>query len=85
MRRTKSCRQAIERTRAAFPSAVRPEIPKKPVRELAFMFDSLRRQKVPAADVQVKVRWYGLIPARGVSGWEQEALEWGRIDFHEEA
>ena len=68
MRRTKSCRQAIERTRAAFPGVPERECGKKPVRNLAFMFDVLRRQRVAAEDVRVRVRWYGCIPARGVSG-----------------
>ena len=43
MRRTKSPRQAVERVLAEFPEVNRPELPKKPVRELAFVLDLLKR------------------------------------------
>lgn len=82
MRRTKSPRQAVERLQQAFRVAS-PEIPRKPVRELAFMLDLLRRTHADRSAVQERVRWYGRIPARGLAGWEEEALEWGRINIGE--
>lgn len=43
---------------------------------LAFV---LRRQ--PDADaIRDRIRWTGRIPARGLSGWQEEALEWLRVE-----
>ena len=83
MRRTKSHRQALERALTAFPNVQRCEIAKRPVRELAFVMDLLRRTHADRSTVQERVRWYGRIPARGLAGWEEEALEWGRINIGE--
>ena len=80
MRRTKSPRQAVERVTSAFPDVGRPELPKRPVQELAFILDLLKRRHADRNLVHEQVRWYGRIPTRGLSGWEEEALEWGRTE-----
>jgi hypothetical protein len=80
MRYTKSPRTAVERALEAFPDAPRPEKRKRPARELAFLLDALKRQRRERDAVRDAIRWAGLIPARGLSGWEEAALEWGRSE-----
>ena len=83
IRQTRSPRQAVERVLDVFPLP-RPEIPRKPVRELAFLLDLLKRQHTDRQKVQAAVPWYGQVPGRGLSGWEEGALEWGRTDVTKE-
>ena len=75
-----SPRTALARLRAAYPGGPAPDKDKRPIKELAFLLDLLKRSHaVTQDDVRQALRWRGAIPARGLSGWEEEALEWGRL------
>lgn len=79
MRRVQSPRAAVERLIEKF-GVPRPEKQKRPIQELAFMLDLLKRKHADRFQVQDAIRWRGRIPARGLSGWEEEALEWARVE-----
>ena len=37
------------------------------------------RRRPDADEIRARVRFAGRIPARGLSGWQEEALEWLRM------
>lgn len=76
-RRTKSPKIALARIEAALPGA-RWTSRRTTIRRLAFAADCARRQR--RDDVPQLVRWTGRVPSRGVKGWEEEALEWLRLE-----
>jgi hypothetical protein len=78
MKDTTSVHTAINRLMEAFPDVAKRSGKKTPARRLAFLFDQLRLMGVDQASVHDKVRWTGSIPTRGVKGWEEDALRWGR-------
>lgn len=80
MRYTKSPRTAAERALEAFPELMPRALPKRPARDLAFLLDLLKRQNRERDEVRDAIRWCGRIPARGLSAWEEAALEWGRAE-----
>jgi hypothetical protein len=78
MRYTKNPRIALRRVREL--TDVEPASSRTAIRRLAYALDVLRRQGHGRSEIHHAVRWYGPIPWRGVSGWEREALEWGRVE-----
>lgn len=38
------------------------------------------RRRPDAELVRERIRWMGRIPSRGLSGWQEEALQWLRVD-----
>lgn len=77
MTKTESVHTAINRVKKAFPNVIEREGKKTPARRLAFLFDQLRITGVDQKEVQKGVKWTGVVPSRGVKGWEDEALRWG--------
>lgn len=78
MNDTTSVHTAINRVKKAFPDVMERAGKKTPARRLAFLFDQLNIMGVDRDVVHEKVRWTGRIPTRGVKGWEEVALRWGR-------
>ena len=76
-RRTKDPRTALGRLEGMLGETVPTN--RTSIRRLAFLADIARRKK--RADAPSVVRWTGRVPARGVKGWEAEALEWLRLEL----
>ena len=78
MRAAASIQTAYRRLEEAMGYKPEPKATTKRLAELAFV---LRRSWGEEAEpIRQAVNWTGRVPARGLSAWQQEALEWLRMD-----
>lgn len=79
MRAAASIPIAVERLSDALGEKLEHGPARKRLAQLAF----IARRRDDAEDIRQRVRWTGAVPARGLSAWQEESLEWLRIDEEE--